>query len=257
MHTSKPVPIAFMPSFLSCTSFLICISSFLNCTCHILISSSSFLNRLLSFLNWCLSFFKSRLKRCRELTKLVEKSPPTVVGKQNTQTGTGSAYCTGSMARWTAIPISTCYKPWSGQRYDTAPARQYWFQQDGAPPHVTKPVMEFLHSKFGGRVISRNSEHVWPAYSPDLSCLDSSLWSIISSKVYKAQTATIQQLKQVVKHVVGNLDEANLSKIARHTRRRAELCVSRRGGIFEHLLWCKYMEEKEMLGFQKQNVQTF
>ena len=40
-----------------------------------------------------------------------------------------------------------------------ATARQYWFQHDGAPPHVTKPVMDFLHSKFGDQVISRKSEH--------------------------------------------------------------------------------------------------
>ncbi|KAF0311836.1 RNA-directed DNA polymerase from mobile element jockey [Amphibalanus amphitrite] len=53
-----------------------------------------------------------------------------------------------------------------------ATRHQYWFQQDGAPPHVTAPVMDFLHSKFGGRVISRNSERRWPPYSPDLSCLD-------------------------------------------------------------------------------------
>ena len=36
---------------------------------------------------------------------------------------------------------------------------QYWFQQDGAFPHVTAPVMEFLRAKFGDRIISRNSEH--------------------------------------------------------------------------------------------------
>ena len=28
----------------------------------------------------------------------------------------------------------------------------------GAPPHFTKPPIEFLHSKFRGRVINRNSE---------------------------------------------------------------------------------------------------
>ena len=52
-----------------------------------------------------------------------------------------------------------------------ATRQQYWFQQDGAPPHVTPPVMEFLYSKFGSRIISRNSEHSWPPNSPDLSCL--------------------------------------------------------------------------------------
>lgn len=117
-----------------------------------------------------------------------------------------------------------------------ATARQYWFQQDGAPPHVTKPVMDFLHAKFGDRVISRKSEHPWPPYSPDLSCLDFSIWSSISSKVYKAKPGTIEQLKEVVEDTVRSMSPERLRKIVRHTRRRAELCVAQKGGLFEHLL---------------------
>ena len=86
---------------------------------------------------------------------------------------------------------------WPATRH-RATARQYWFQHDGAPPHVTTPVMDFLRLKFGDRIISRKSDHIWPPHSPDLSCLDFSLWSNISSKVWKAQPATIEQLREVV-----------------------------------------------------------
>ena len=34
----------------------------------------------------------------------------------------------------------------------------FWFQQDGAPSHCTNRALEFLHDKFGNRVISRRSE---------------------------------------------------------------------------------------------------
>ena len=42
------------------------------------------------------------------------------------------------------------------------------FQQNSTPPHFTKSPIEFLYSKFRGRVINRNSEHIWAPHSPDL-----------------------------------------------------------------------------------------
>ena len=44
----------------------------------------------------------------------------------------------------------------------------YWFQQDGATAHCTNMVMNWLSSKFGQRIISRNADHPWPSSSPDL-----------------------------------------------------------------------------------------
>lgn len=32
--------------------------------------------------------------------------------------------------------------------------RRLWFQQDGAPPHIARPIMEFLRNTFGDRIIS-------------------------------------------------------------------------------------------------------
>ena len=59
-----------------------------------------------------------------------------------------------------------------------ATRRGYWMQQDGATP-----VMDFLRSKFGDTIVSRNSTHIWPPYSPDLSPLDFSFWSLAMSEV--------------------------------------------------------------------------
>ena len=42
------------------------------------------------------------------------------------------------------------------------------FQQNGAPPHIAKIVLNFLKDKFGERLISRNFEFFWPPYSLDL-----------------------------------------------------------------------------------------
>ena len=47
-----------------------------------------------------------------------------------------------------------------------------WFMQDGATCHTTLSNLEFLHTKFIGRVISDKSEVTWPPKSPDLNPLD-------------------------------------------------------------------------------------
>lgn len=117
-----------------------------------------------------------------------------------------------------------------------ATRQQLWFQQDGATPHVTPPVMKFLHSKFGNRIISRNSEHRWPPNSPDLSCLDFSFWSVVTTHIIQCEPKTLQELKELVEEFARNMDEDMVRRMARHTRRRAELCRSERGGHFEHLL---------------------
>jgi hypothetical protein len=51
-----------------------------------------------------------------------------------------------------------------------------YFLQDGASPHTTNQVMQFLEEKFQSRVISRKAEFEWPARSPDLNPLDYWFW---------------------------------------------------------------------------------
>ena len=88
----------------------------------------------------------------------------------------------------------------------SATRKQYWFQQDGASVHCTPEVLAFLASKFGARVISRNTEHSWPPYSPDLSPLDFSFWGQAMAHVVRCQPATIPELKQVVEDFASNFD---------------------------------------------------
>ena len=45
--------------------------------------------------------------------------------------------------------------------------RGYWFPQDGARPHTTKMVLDWLEEKFGNRIISSLTDRVWPPHSPD------------------------------------------------------------------------------------------
>ena len=117
-----------------------------------------------------------------------------------------------------------------------ATRKQLWFQQDGASCHVTKECLDFIKSKFGDRVISRSTDHHWPPYSPDLSPLDFSLWGQALAHVVRCKPKTIDELKIIVNDFTVNLGEEKIRSMARHTRKRAELCCQVRGGHFEHLL---------------------
>ena len=57
--------------------------------------------------------------------------------------------------------------------------------------------------------------------------------------VVRCQPKTIDELKAIVNDFAVNLGEEKIRSMARHTRKRAELCCQVRGGHFEHL-----MEEK-------------
>ena len=117
-----------------------------------------------------------------------------------------------------------------------ATRRQYWYQQDGASSHVTEPCLTFLKDKFDGRIISRNTEHHWPPYSPDLSPLDFSFWSQATKFIHEIKPNTIEDLKNRVEDFAAGIPEEQLRKMVRHTRKRALLCVQEEGGHFEHKL---------------------
>ena len=99
-----------------------------------------------------------------------------------------------------------------------------------------QPCLDFIKSKFGDRVISRNTEHHWPPYSPDLSPLDFLLWGQALAHVVRCQPKTIDELKAIVNDFAVNLGEEKIRSMARLTRKRAELCCQVRGGHFEHLM---------------------
>lgn len=69
-----------------------------------------------------------------------------------------------------------------------------WFQQDGATAHTTNANIDFLHTKFPERVISRNGDVNWPPRSCDITPLDFFLWGYVKDKVYANHPQTIDAL---------------------------------------------------------------
>ena len=96
----------------------------------------------------------------------------------------------------------------------------------------------FMHAKLGCRmisrhtpndvrVISRNSEHHWPPYSPDLTCLDFSFWPQAQEQVVRQKPQTSSHLKSIVEEFARSISEEQLRRMARHSRRRTDLCQGR------------------------------
>lgn len=75
------------------------------------------------------------------------------------------------------------------------------FQQDGAPPHYSLQVRDFLDRNFGDRWIGRGVQETnlsWPARSPDLTPLDYFLWGHIKEIVYKRKPGNLYELVQFI-----------------------------------------------------------
>jgi hypothetical protein len=58
-----------------------------------------------------------------------------------------------------------------------------YFQHDGAPPHYTRHVTQYLNDTLPNRWIGRGSTINWPQWSPDLIPLDLCLWGWMKSEV--------------------------------------------------------------------------
>jgi len=65
-----------------------------------------------------------------------------------------------------------------------------YIQHDGAPPHSSREVRNFLNYRFSGRWIGRGGPHNWPARSPDLSPLEYCVWGRIKELVYSVKVVT-------------------------------------------------------------------
>ena len=105
-----------------------------------------------------------------------------------------------------------------------ATKRQYWFQRDGVGCQVTALCLQFLASKYGDRVIFRNTEHHWPPYSPDLFQIYFPFRAKAMNHLCRRQTSTLHDLKIIVDNFADNIDKAGVKTKVALTKRREELC---------------------------------
>ena len=113
---------------------------------------------------------------------------------------------------------------------------EQWLQQDGAPAHAATATIRWLQERFGERVIARGTSFTWPPRSPDLTPPDFYLWGRVKEVAYKREPRTIPELKAAVTACVRAVTTEECRRVLEEVRRRAEICLARNGGHFEHLL---------------------
>ena len=73
--------------------------------------------------------------------------------------------------------------------------KQIIFQQDGAPPHYSLEVRNWLNEKFPGKWTGRRGPIEWAPRSPDLTPLDFFLWGYLKQKVYMTPIKDLAELR--------------------------------------------------------------
>ena len=64
---------------------------------------------------------------------------------------------------------------------------QMYFQHDGAPPHYTLHVRDYLIESFPNHWLGRGGPIQWPPRSPDLTPLDYYFWAHMKTFVYETK----------------------------------------------------------------------
>jgi hypothetical protein len=116
--------------------------------------------------------------------------------------------------------------------------QDFYFQQDGAPPHYAQQVRQYLNATYGDRWIGRAGPVPWPARSPDLTPCDFYLWGEIKRLVYENEIESRDVLMARIRSAFDTVrsDSAVLSRVRRNAVKRARLCLERNGLHFEQLL---------------------
>jgi hypothetical protein len=106
--------------------------------------------------------------------------------------------------------------------------------QDGAPPHIAKPVMQLLKRHFGNnRLISRHCPTAWPPRSPDLNPCDFWLWGYLKNVVYSGSIANLAELKARIAQHIHNVTPKILLYVVEHVVYRFQLVTDNGGKYIE------------------------
>lgn len=118
--------------------------------------------------------------------------------------------------------------------------RGMWFMHDGATPHFTLNVRNYLNEQYPNRWLGRGNDAPahWPARSPDMTPMDYFLWGTLKSLVYSRPVDTEDELRRRIQTGIDALrnDDEMLQRVQFNFLRRINLCTHENGGHFEHLL---------------------
>lgn len=116
------------------------------------------------------------------------------------------------------------------------PDPSIWFQQDGAPPHFSREVREYLNEIFPGRWIGRRGQFEFPPRSPDLTPMDFFLWGYLKHRVYVNKPTSIDDLKNRIEYEIQRIPAEMIRNVVEEFESRLGYCQEVNGAQFEHLL---------------------
>jgi len=116
------------------------------------------------------------------------------------------------------------------------PGYSIWFQQDGAPPHFSREVRQYLNEVFPGRWIGRRGQLEWPARSPDLTPMDFFLWGYLKHRVYVNKPNSVEELKNKITYEIQQIPPEMIHNVLEEFELRLAYCQEVNGAQFEHLL---------------------
>lgn len=111
-----------------------------------------------------------------------------------------------------------------------------WLQLDGAPPHFSRHVRNYLDRKFPNKWIGRGGPYEFPPRSPDLTSMDFFLWGYIKNLVYNTPPTTVDDMKGRIKDAFATITSDMLRNVSRSFEERVRLCIEENGHHIEHLL---------------------
>lgn len=111
-----------------------------------------------------------------------------------------------------------------------------WYQQDGAGPHTTRTVVDYLKTVFNDRLISLNLSFEWPPKSPDLNLLDYKIWSLMKMKVAENQPHDIETLELSISKACADISIEAVRKGANEFSERILALKESGGRHFEQTL---------------------
>lgn len=113
---------------------------------------------------------------------------------------------------------------------------EFYFQQDGAPPHYHRDVRAYLDDNLPGHWIGRRGPIEFPPRSPDLTPLDFYLWGHLKNVVYRRRPATLAALREEIEAACAAIAEDTFANVTRTVVERTQKCIDADGEHFEHLL---------------------
>jgi len=139
-----------------------------------------------------------------------------------------------------AMMLDSFYLPQLRHRRSSLHAQ--WLQQDGARPHTTPEVLEFLHSSFQHRIVSNRFPQQfhcgfsWPPCSPDLKPCDYFHWGYLKDKVFSSAPRTLPELKERIQESCAQVTRGMLNRVLQKFLLRLQAVRESQGAHIEHVI---------------------